>query len=60
MKPISARTRIAAFAVGLGLAFSGGAALGAAVGPEPEATPPAVDHGDGGRPGAQQHTADDG
>lgn len=33
---MSPRTRIAAFAAGLALAFGGGAALGAAAGPEPQ------------------------
>jgi hypothetical protein len=33
---VSSRARIAAFAVGLALAFGGGAALGAAAGPEPQ------------------------
>ena len=32
---MSAHARIAAFAAGLALAFGGGAALGAAAGPEP-------------------------
>lgn len=33
---MSPRTRIAAFVAGLALAFGGGAALGAAAGPEPQ------------------------
>lgn len=33
---MSSRARIAAFTVGLALAFGGGAALGAAAGPEPQ------------------------
>jgi hypothetical protein len=46
---VSSRARIAAFAVGLALAFGGGAALGSAAGPEPQpdGAPTTVVHGGG-------------
>lgn len=42
---MSAGLRLTGYAVVLGLALGGGVALGAAVGPEPDATRRAVTHG---------------